>query len=748
MSTIIKEYGGLILSIIGGIFGLILLVSLATNWKVIGKGLAENITGTTIEYTETPAISAKPTAKDLVYNGKAQNLIDEGSSPDGTLYYRLESGSYSKSVPSAINAGTYTIYYYIKGDHNHFDTKEQSLSVTIRPAPSVIDKTPKVRPLLYTGKTQVLIEPGISSCGTLYYRLDNQKFSVDLPKATNLGEYKVYYYIKGDSNHEDSEEQFVTAKIKTEYTSEEIKDVYGGDTEHVRGEGTNAAGYSGSASASVTLGEGLWAYYTPSYSNGIYTSCNFGTPGVWYIGYGPKTLTATITWSNKNSYTHYCYIYYCKINTATVVTNPVAKDLTYTGKAQTLVTDGIASNGTMYYKLEDGTYSTSIPQATNVGSYKVYYKAIGDETHYESKENYVVVTIKKAPASISNDPTAKDLTYTGSVQTLVNAGSSNQGTLYYKVGNGLYRTSLPTAINAGKYTVSYYVEGTGNYTKSDVKTLSVTIKKAKASVTKAPTAKSLTYNGSAQALVNAGTASGGTLKYAVSGDSYSSSIPTRTNVGTYTVYYYTEGDSNHTNSDTGSVKVSIIDSAKPLLSTTVSIASTGYSNNGYGNGLNMSLPASSMRWASYMKLTYTFTYSDNVGVTGWYWGTTYPSSVSSVSWNAVTGNSVAKELNFPDSGTYYFAVRDAAGNIASKKCVVEFGERIMSYSSGTIANTNKLSKFAVCNCSGTPAITCTYDGHFIGYDLGPVLYNVNGANVSYTQSGTRSDCYVTYIFYE
>lgn len=52
MSTIIKEYGGLILSIIGGIFGLILLVSLATNWKIIGKELAESITGATIEYTE------------------------------------------------------------------------------------------------------------------------------------------------------------------------------------------------------------------------------------------------------------------------------------------------------------------------------------------------------------------------------------------------------------------------------------------------------------------------------------------------------------------------------------------------------------------------------------------------------------------------------------------------------------------------------------------------------------------------
>lgn len=41
----------------------------------------------------------------------------------------------------------------------------------------------------------------------------------------------------------------------------------------------------------------------------------------------------------------------------------------------------------------------------------------------------------------------------------------------------------------------------------------------------------------AQALVTAGTAEGGTMQYSTDGTSYSPTIPTGTDVGTYTVWY-------------------------------------------------------------------------------------------------------------------------------------------------------------------------------------------------------------------
>ena len=81
-------------------------------------------------------------------------------------------------------------------------------------------------------------------------------------------------------------------------------------------------------------------------------------------------------------------------------------------------------------------------------------------------------------------------------------------------------------------------------------------------VTKAPEAKILTYNGSAQALVTAGEATGGTMQYAI-GDAngasqpYTTSIPTATDARTYYVWYKVVGDSNHLDSNIGCVTVTI-----------------------------------------------------------------------------------------------------------------------------------------------------------------------------------------------
>ena len=68
-----------------------------------------------------------------------------------------------------------------------------------------------------------------------------------------------------------------------------------------------------------------------------------------------------------------------------------------------------------------------------------------------------------------------------------------------------------------------------------------------ASLTAAPTAiTGLFYTGAAQALVNAGTATGGTMKYSLNNSTWSTVIPTATDAGSYTVYYKVEGDDIHT----------------------------------------------------------------------------------------------------------------------------------------------------------------------------------------------------------
>ena len=69
----------------------------------------------------------------------------------------------------------------------------------------------------------------------------------------------------------------------------------------------------------------------------------------------------------------------------------------------------------------------------------------------------------------------------------------------------------------------------------------------------------LTYTGNPQALVTAGTATGGTLVYSLEQDGeYTTAIPTGTNAGEYSVYYKVQGDKDHNDTEpSGPVTVTI-----------------------------------------------------------------------------------------------------------------------------------------------------------------------------------------------
>ncbi|MBR6223796.1 MAG: hypothetical protein IKQ71_10220 [Lachnospiraceae bacterium] len=94
---------------------------------------------------------------------------------------------------------------------------------------------------------------------------------------------------------------------------------------------------------------------------------------------------------------------------ATVTTN----NLTYNGQDQALVTVDSSTlvGGTMYYAVTtentapaDSLYTTSIPTATNVETYYIWYRALGDENHIDSDATCVT---SKILAKISKNITFK-----------------------------------------------------------------------------------------------------------------------------------------------------------------------------------------------------------------------------------------------------------------------------------------------------------------------------------------------------
>ena len=98
------------------------------------------------------------------------------------------------------------------------------------------------------------------------------------------------------------------------------------------------------------------------------------------------TMTITLTISEKQP--------------ATVTKAPEAKTLTYNGSAQELVTAGEATGGEMQYALGNATeatqpYTTSIPTATNAGTYYVWYRAKGNEGYPDSEAKCIEVAIRE-----------------------------------------------------------------------------------------------------------------------------------------------------------------------------------------------------------------------------------------------------------------------------------------------------------------------------------------------------------------
>lgn len=129
--------------------------------------------------------------------------------------------------------------------------------------------------------------------------------------------------------------------------------------------------------------------------------------------------------------------------------------------------------------------------------------------------------------------------------------------------------------NAGTYNVTFTPKADYKWSDgtTEAKTVSWLIGKATPTVT-APSAKtSLTYTGSAQSLISAGSTSGGTLQYSLDGTNYSTGIPTGTNAGSYTVYYKVVGNDNYSDVAAQTVSVSI---AKADFTSSVSISGYTY----------------------------------------------------------------------------------------------------------------------------------------------------------------------------
>ena len=168
------------------------------------------------------------------------------------------------------------------------------------------------------------------------------------------------------------------------------------------------------------------------------------------------------------------------------VKKPTVESKVYTG--QTL-TANISENGLYTVKENNG--------GIDVNEYDVQL-TLKDPINYRWEDGTVDTTVKfniTQATPVVKKPTTKTLTYNGSEQELVNAASTNGGTVKYSLDNKNWSTSIPTGKAAKEYTVYYKVEGNKNFKDVDVKEITNEINPRTIDL---KWNKELTYNGKEQ----------------------------------------------------------------------------------------------------------------------------------------------------------------------------------------------------------------------------------------------------------
>ena len=433
---------------------------------VTGRSTWKGVVNKTYTITKAPSVvTVAPQPQSLIYSGSAQHLVAAGEAVGGTLMYSLDGTTYQAAIPTGVAAGSYTIYYKVQGDANHTDTEALNLSVTI-------------------GKKDIVIS-GIAAQDKVY----------DGTTAATLVYDQVVYsgIVEGDVLTVTADGAFTDANAGADKTV---------SISHLTLDGASIANYQLAAEGQQSLATATISKAASSvakapmalsltYTGSPQTLAESGEGAGGLMQYslsevGPFT-DAVPTGTAAGSYTLYYMVQgdgnHLNGAVAHIVVTIAAKVVdkpVIVVSEPTFVYDGEAKCPSVTVK--DG--ETVIPATEYVVTYESNVNAGDAKVIITDVEggNYIVsgeapFTIVKADATITKEPVAMTLTYTGAPQTLIAAGESLDGNLLYSIDGVSYQTALPTGTLAGEYTVYYKVQGDANHTDTEALNLSVTIGK-------------------------------------------------------------------------------------------------------------------------------------------------------------------------------------------------------------------------------------------------------------------------------
>lgn len=305
----------------------------------------------------------------------------------------------------------------------------------------------------------------------------------------------------------------------------------------------------------------------------------------------------TVTWENENSTNADTYSVTIKgineytgevvkeytIGKATLVvsqltyTGPNASTLTYDGNAKTATVTGNTGLGavTVLYQDSEGNRSSEAP--VDAGTYQVVVD-VAESQNYEAAtgltDNSWTFTIAKATPAAIGFPSASSIVYGQKLEESKLTGGSGDGSFAW--------VDADTVLDAGMKmaTVAFVPRDKENYDYTGInlrREISVTVEQASASVSKAPVAGVLAYNGSEQTLITAGVPVGGRMVYSLTENgTYSEAVPKGKAAGDYTVWHYVQADDSGNYKNSAKQRVDVTMAPKGLTVTSVKVQDKAY----------------------------------------------------------------------------------------------------------------------------------------------------------------------------
>lgn len=164
----------------------------------------------TVTLPTLPVLEAPKEYGTVTYGAPTVNLsstyyADGAKVEDGKLILPIQ----KNDVKTTGSVGTVTVV--IKSTNYADITLTVNVNATDKLVPIVT--APTANALTYNGTEQALVTAGKTTGGTMLYRLDDSKWSEQIPTAKNVGKYTVWYKVQGNAEYADVAEQSLTVTV-------------------------------------------------------------------------------------------------------------------------------------------------------------------------------------------------------------------------------------------------------------------------------------------------------------------------------------------------------------------------------------------------------------------------------------------------------------------------------------------------------------------------------------------------------